>query len=76
MVVRPKGSYERNIHRLQVSVCPLKLRISSAYLTEAGIACLAVNSQASRTYMESLTKSQRYNIAKGLTVARLLEDSQ
>lgn len=75
MVVRPKGSYERNIHRLQVSVCAMKLRISSTYLTEAGIAYLAVSSQASRTYMELLTKSERYNIAKGLTVARLPEDS-
>ena len=73
--MRPKGSYERNLHRFQVSVRPLKFRICSTYLSKAGIACLAVSLGASRTYKELLTKSERYNIAEGLTVARLLEDS-
>ena len=75
MAMRPKGSYEGNLHRLQVSVRPMKFRISSKYLSEAGIACLTVSLGASRTYQELLTKSERYDIAKGLTVARLLEDS-
>ena len=52
----------------------MKLRISSTYLAEAGVAYLAVNARVFRMYKEFLTKSERYNIAEGLTVAWLLED--
>lgn len=73
--MRPKGWNERKRHLLQVPARPLKLRIGSTYLPEAGTACPAVSLVASLTHKGLLTKSERYNIAKRLTIARLLEDS-
>ena len=70
--MRPKGQYKRNLYRVQVSAGPLKLRISSSYLPEARIACPAVSPKASRTRKDYFTKSERYNVTEGLTVARLL----